>query len=512
MTPGADPLFVAIDASTTAVKALVFAADGRPVAESRVALDLRNPEPDAWEQDAESWWTATLQTLAEAVAQLDDASTVAALCVTHQRETFVIADGDSAPIRPALVWMDARCRLEVADAIRRLGADRLHEISGKPPCTTPSLYKLMYVLGREPALRAREFMVLDVHALVVWRLTGRAATSLASADPLGLVDMRARDWSEELLALPGIARSQLPELVEPGAQLGALLPEVAARTGLPAGLPVIAGAGDGQAAGLGAGILGPGRAYLNLGTAIVSGVLSREYVVDRAFRTMMGGAPGTYFLESDLKGGTFTLDWLVDKWLGGDRTALGRLEGQASHLTPGSDGLVLVPYWNGVMDPYWNDDATGIVMGLHGAHGPAHLYRAILEGIALEQRLHATAIERATGERIEELVVMGGGSRSDLWCGIIASVTGRRVTRAGSPEATALGAALLAATGAGAFADLDVAARAMTRTGQSFDPGPDAPIYDALYRSVYDKLYESVAPRLDALAAIRRRAHGTRGS
>lgn len=509
MKSSSDPLVVAVDASTTAVKAIVFAAGGRSVAESRVAIELSNPEPDAWEQDADAWWRAVVDALRGATEQLADASAVRALAVTHQRETFVLADGDSAPLRPALVWMDARCRPQVAEAVARLGADKLHTVSGKPPCTTPSLYKLMYLLDREPALRDRDAVMLDVHALVAWRLTGRLATSLASADPLGIVDMRARDWSDELAALAGLTRAQLPALVEPGAQLGTLLPHVANATGLPAGLPVIAGAGDGQAAGLGAGIAGPGRAYLNLGTAIVSGVLSRQYVVDRAFRTMMGAAPGTYFLESDLKGGTFTLDWLVEKWLGARRDALDGLERVAERLPPGSDGLILVPYWNGVMDPYWNDDATGIVLGFHGAHGPAHLYRAVLEGIAFEQRLHVEAIEAATKVRIDELVVMGGGSASALWCRIIASVTGRRVTRAGSREATALGAAMLAAAGVGLYPDVDSAARAMSTTGESFEPGADAPLYDALYREVYAKLYDSLAARLDRLAALRRQA-GTR--
>lgn len=501
------PLVIAIDASTTACKALVFGADGRLVAEARAPITLANPEPDGWEQDAEEWWDATERALAGAVRALDEPGAVRAVALTHQRETFVLTDRSSTPLRPALTWMDARCRREVEAAVAALGAERLHEVTGKPPCTTPSLYKLIYLLKREPALRAARPMMADVHAFLVRRLTGRWATSLASADPLGLVDLRARDWSDELLALAGLDRDQLPALVEPGEQLGALARELAERLGLPAGVPVIAGAGDGQAAGLGAGLAGPERAYLNLGTAIVSGVCSREYLLSRAFRTMMGAEPGTYFLESDLRGGTFTLDWLAKGWLGRGRAALDELEREASSLPPGSDGLVLLPYWNGVMDPYWNDDATGVTLGWHGAHRPAHLYRAILEGIAFEARLHLESLERTTRHHVAELIVMGGGSRSELWCQVLADVTGRRVTRAGSAEATALGAAILAAVGSGVHPELAAATRAMTSLGARFAPGDHQPLYDVYYRNVYAGLYESLAARLDALAALRRRAN-----
>lgn len=497
------PVVLGIDSSTTACKAIAWDAAGRARAEGRAALELENPEPDGWEQDAESWWRATTRAARDAANALGDTHEVLALCVTHQRETFVVTDERGQPLHPALVWMDARCRAQVRAATARLAPERIHEISGKPPCVTPSLYKLAFLLERTPELGARTPRVLDVHAFLAWRLTGRCATSLAAADPLGLVDMRARRWSPELAALAGIEVGQLPELVEPGETLGALTPEAAAACGLPAGLPVIAGAGDGQAAGIGAGITAPGRAYLNLGTAVVSGVLSNTYKTDPAFRTLYAAAPGTYFLETDLKGGTFILSWLAERWLGSDVAGtLARLEAEARELPPGADGLLVVPYWNGVMNPYWDDDATGISVGWHGAHGPAHLYRATIEGIALEQRLHTTGVERAAGT-IEELVVMGGGARSDLWCQILADVLAKPIVRAKSSEATALGAGVLAAVAAGLHPDLASAAAAMTGTAERFTPGALASFYDSLYREAYAPLYPALRPALAALARLR---------
>jgi len=501
-------LVLGIDCSTTATKAIAWDRQGRAVAEGRTSFALDNPELDGWEQDAEDWWSATLAAIAECVRQLADrAKEVRALCVAHQRETFVFTDASGKPLHPALVWMDARGRSQVQRAIDRVGAARLHDISGKPACVTPSLYKAMWLLDRKPSLRAAKPVLLDVHAFLVWRLTGRRATSLPSADPLGLVDLRARRWSHELVELLGLDATSLPELVEPGVEIGGLTADVATQLGLPSGLAVIAGAGDGQAAGLGAGIVTPGRAYLNLGTAVVSGVLSTEYRVDPAFRTLYGAAAGTYFLETDLKGGTFTLNWLAEKWAGPGRDAsrvLAELESAAADLPPGAEGLLLVPYWNGVMNPFWDDDATGIVVGLTGSHEPRHLYRAIIEGIAFEQRLHTTGVEQATGSAVTELIAMGGGARSDAWCQVVADVMGKRVLRSRSSEATALGAGVLAAVAAGLHPSLTSAVEHMTATAEEYEPGENRKAYDALYQDVYQTLYPSLRGALSRLAQLRR--------
>ena len=501
-----DPLVLSVDASTTAAKATCWTPDGRAVSEGRAPIPLLNPEPGGYEQDAAVWWSATVEAIRQALGPVD-AARLAAMCVTHQRETVVLTDAALEPIRPALVWMDDRCRPQVAEAEARLGAERLHQLSGKPPCTTPSLYKLLGLKARDPEAFAAAPRVLDVHGFLVGRLVGEARTSPACADPMGLIDMRTQRWSPELMALLGVSEAQLAPLSPVGAVIGEVSAEAAEACGLPAGLPVVAGAGDGQCAGLGAGIDAPGRAYLNLGTAIVSGVVSERYLLDRAFRTLLAAVPGRYMLETDLKGGTFTLTWMVERLLGrpGEVSAtLKELEPAATALPPGADGLMLVPYWNGVMNPHWDDDATGAVVGWHGGHTAAHLFRAVLEGIAFEQRLHTEGVEAAAGP-IEEFVVMGGGSRSDLWCQILADVTGKPIVRAGTVEATSLGAAMLAAAGAGVHADLSAAVAAMSgASGARFLPGPGAPRYDRLYREVYVDLYPGLAGPLRRLMALTR--------
>jgi xylulokinase len=298
--------------------------------------------------------------------------------------------------------------------------------------------------------------------------------------------------------------------VPPATPIAKLKPAIAEAVGLTGGVTLVAGAGDGQAAGLGAGVVDEGSAYLNLGTAVVSGKPSAVYRTSRAYRTLFAAIPGAYLLETDLKGGTFSLDWLADRVLGGGSLSAGRardalladLEERATGIAPGAEGLLFLPYLAGVMNPHWDDDATGALLGLRGDHGPEHLYRAILEGIALEQRLHTERVEADAGP-IDSLVAVGGGARRGLFAQIVADVMGRRLTRPIAAETTALGAAILAATGAGAYDSVLEAARAMTRTGGTVEPGPDRAGYDRIYREAYSHLYESIAPVLGKLATLR---------
>ena len=335
-----------------------------------------------------------------------------------------------------------------------------------------------------------------------------SGTSLAAADPSGLIDMEQRTWSTEIIEALALSELQFPELFEPGDIVGELRSEVAKQLNLPAKLPVVAGAGDGQAAGLGAGIDTQGRAYLNLGTAVVSGVLSRSYRTDRAFRTLYGALPDTYFLETDLKGGTFTLNWLAEHLGDAQSSAeksscLARAEEGAAQLPPLAGGLMLVPYFAGVMNPYWDDQATGILLGLDGSHGIEHFYRAIIEGIAFEQRLHSEGVDAALGEPIREFVTVGGGAQSDLWCQILADVLERPIKRSKALEASALGAGMLAAAASNLHPSLSDASREMSAETQSFEPEKDSELYATAYRRIYRGLYPGLKNSLKALSELR---------
>jgi xylulokinase len=501
-------LVIGVDSSTTACKAIAWDKNGRAVAESRAAFELISPYPNWYEQQAEDWWDALCQVLRQVSAQVG-ASRIAALCITHQRETFVPVDENCQPIRNAILWVDDRSRLQVAELDRRVGNDHIQDITGKGPSTKQSLPKLLWLQTHEPDVMRRAYKILDVHAFLVQRLTGRWVTGTPCADPMGLVDMRRGTWATDLMRQLDLDPGQYVDIVPPGSILGEVHEQACIATGILAGTPVIAGAGDGQSAGLGANITRPGKAYLNLGTAMVSGAHSETYVADKAFRTLCSPIAGAFVPEEVLGGGTFTVSWFVEQF-GPDMRGLNLplsaeevLEVAASKLPPGSLGLMLVPYWNAVMPPYWDAAATGMMVGWTGAHRREHFYRAILEGIAFEHRLAMDGVERATQHPLDEFILMGGGSRSTLWCQIVADISGKRVTRASTTEATNLGAGILAAAAVGWYSSVRAAADAMTSTERSFEPiDKNCATYDRLYREVYCGLFPAVQQYIDRLTEL----------
>jgi sugar (pentulose or hexulose) kinase len=512
MTP---PLVIGVDSSTTACKAIAWDRNGRAVAEGRASYPLLQPEPNWYEQNAEQWWSGACTALRELLDQINTAQ-VDALCITHQRESFVPVDGQGRPIRNGILWLDERSRAQVALLKRTIGPDRFHQVTGKPLTTNPSLPKIVWLMQHEPGIVARTAKFLDAHAFLVHRLTSGFRTSLACADPMGLIDMQAHAWATDLiqcLPQPGLRIEQLPDLVPPGAIIGHVSDAAATVTGLSAGLPVVAGAGDGQCAGLGANATGGGRASLNMGTAVVSGTFSADYLTDRAFRTLYApiaqGSAGDYFLETVIQSGAFTVAWFVEKFatdLRDSGTSLSPeevLEAAAAQVPPGSLGLMLVPYWNQAMTPYWDPAASGITIGWTGAHGREHFYRAIMEGIAFEQRLVGDAMMAATGQPLSEYVALGGGSRSSLWCQIVADVTDVPVVRSTTTEATCLGAGILAAAAAGWYPDVHSAAGGMTGTAERFEPNPETrAIYERLYGEVYGRLFPTLQPLIHRLTEL----------
>jgi xylulokinase len=381
----------------------------------------------------------------------------------------------------------------------KVGAENIHRISGKPPDMAPVAYRIAWMLRSEPELFKATRIFADVHSYLVWCLTGEFRTSWASADPLGLFDMEKKEWSTKVLQALELCQDRLPKLAAPCSVIGQVNAEAAAQTGLTQGTPVVAGGGDGQAAGLGVNALNSSRAYLNLGTAVVSGIYSKQYRTSAAWRTMSSCSGEGYYYETSLRAGTFLIEWFVRQVCRAgedDKTIYQRLEAEASGVPIGSSGLLAVPYWGAVMMPYWDPQARGCYLGFTGSHRIGHMYRSLLEGIALEQALVTGMIEEQTGEPIKAFIAIGGGASSDLWRQIIADVCGRTVLCSGTVEASSLGAAVCAATGISWYPSAADAAEAMaTKITSKNEPiSSNVSRYAelmAIYREIYPRLRDS---------------------
>jgi xylulokinase len=454
------------------------------------------------------WWWALVGALQDALNHIDPRR-IASICISHQRETFVPTDKDGIPLRNAILWMDERAGEYLSYFDEVLGRDRYHQITGKPLSGNLSAVKIAWLKENEPKLYERTDKFLDVHAFLVYQLTGQFYTGLGCADPTGLYDMEEYQWSAEILKRLGLSDQHFPSTVPSGHVIGNISINASRDCGLPQGLPIMAGIGDGQAAGLGTNATKPGIAYLSLGTSVVSGVISSSYLTSKCFRTMYSGLKDSFYLETVILGGTYTISWFMEKLLSSDfgKVELNpwtedSLEELAKDIPAGSLGLLLVPYWNSAMNPYWDVSASGIMVGLRGIHGQGHFYRAILEGIAYEQRLHTIGVENALGRNIDQFVVIGGGASSNLWCQIIADVTGKPVQRTIEKEATALGAGILAAYGSGFYANIQNAAQAMVHLeSEIFEPDVNKhEMYSEIFEDIYRHIYPVLKDRLRILS------------
>jgi sugar (pentulose or hexulose) kinase len=496
-------IVIGLDSSTTATKAIAWKPDGAIAGQGRSPVSLLSPAHNWYEQDPEDWWRSASRALRELFQQVDP-NAVAALSISNQRETFAPLAQDGRPVRPAIVWLDQRCREEVAWLTDRVGSERIHRITGKPPDVAPVAYRIAWMLRHEEELFRRTTMFADVHAYLAWRLTGLFRTSWASADPLGLFDMEQRIWSPDVLRALDLTLEQLPVAVRPGTVIGVVSESAADATCLRPTTPVVAGGGDGQAAGLGVNALGGDRGYLNLGTAVVGGVYSKEYRIGDAWRTM-GACDGEgYYFETSLRAGTFLIDWFAHHicHTSADSSALLReLETEAAAVPIGSNGLLALPYWGGAMTPYWDPLARGCWVGLSGSHRRGHLYRSLLEGIALEQALVTGMIEDATGASVKGFTAIGGGAASDLWCQILADATGKSIRRSRTVEASSLGAAICAAVGSGLYSSAVDAAAAMSDTVfRDTQPSPENCGRYADLLGIYRELYPNLRGTFAKLA------------
>jgi xylulokinase len=496
-------LVVGIDASTTATKAIAWSRNGSPVAEGRASVKLSQPLPNYYEQDPEDWWNSAVAALKALTGKVDPAR-IAAVSVSNQRETFAPLDEKGRAIRPGMIWLDERARALVNDLARAVGPDRdglpaIHHISGKPLDIIPVSNRLYWMMKVEPDKHAATRMFTDVHGFLTHRLTGRYATSWASADPLGIFDNDRKVWSPEILSAVGVETDRLPVAEAPGSVLAEVSADGAAATGLLAGTPVIAGGGDGQLAGLGTGALSPDVAYLNIGTALVSGVYGRPYRNSLAWRTMGSPTGEGYYYESCLRGGTFTVTWFADTFCKGEtmprEQLLQQLEREAAETPIGAGGLVMLPYWQGVMNPYWDSAARGTFVGLSGASTRGHLYKALMEGLAMEQHLATSSVEAELKSPVTRFVGIGGGAASSVWRQIFADVTGKVVERSETVEASSLGAAMCAAVGIGWYPGFAEAAEAMSgRIIARSEPDPARHRRYADLFEIYRRMYGQLKP------------------
>ena len=374
-------------------------------------------------------------------------------------------------------------------------------MAGNPALTGFQAPKILWLRHHEPDAYARVASVLLPKDYVRLELTGERATDASDASGTLLLDVRARDWSDEILDALEIPRAWLPKVYEGPEVTATLRDDVADELGLPRGLPVAAGGGDNAAAAVGVGVVREGSVSTSIGTSGVLFAHRDEFARDPSGRVhaFCHAVPGAFHLMAVTLSAGGSLSWWRERLGGG--ADFETLVGEAAAVEPGAEGLVFLPYLTGERSPHLDPHARGGFVGLTVRHGRAHMTRAVMEGVAFSMR-DGLEVMRGLDTPDDDLRAVGGGARSPLWLGLQADVYGRPVRRTLIDEGPAYGAALLAGVAAGVFADVEDAGARVRLRDEVTEPDPErARRYDELY-AVYASLYPALRDAMHTLGRL----------
>ncbi|TDD90258.1 carbohydrate kinase [Saccharopolyspora karakumensis] len=483
------PVVLGVDLGTTATKVVAAGTDARVLHTTERGYPLRTDEPGEATQDAAEVLRAAIEALADCAAWArEQGHEVAGLSFSSAMHTLVGLDSRGEPATRAFNWADTRA----AEIAARLRAEpetssALHRATGTPVHTQSVMVKLAWLTsgGADIGEVERWCALKD---FVVTAFTGEFVTEHSLSSGSGLQDMHSLTWHEPALEVAGIRAEQLPELREPTASVP-LAPQVAEAVGLPAGLPVVLGGGDGPLANLGVGAVAPGVAALSLGTSGALRVTRDKPGVDDRCRTFSYAiADGLWVIGGAVSNGGVAGQWAAEAF-GVD---VADLLDEAAQVPAGADGLMALPYLLGERAPWWEPGLTGAFLGLRRSHGRAEMTRAVIEGVAQQLALVRDAVTES-GAEVRAVRATGGGFRSRIWAGTIASALNTNLDLAEGSGGSGLGAVLLAWR---ALGEIDSLAHAAELVAVESQVAPDAaaaellarrrPLIDQLHRTLRD--------------------------
>lgn len=448
-------MVLGVDLGTTATKVVAVDRAGRVLGFVEHDHLPHTGDGDEVTHDPDRVVAVALRAVRECAARYRaEGREVAGLALTGAMHTLLALDTAGRPITPAMSWADNRARAQA----RRLRAlpesQELHRVTGTPVHPFAPLSKLVWFAEQDPGTARRAARWCGLKDYVLFQLTDRLVTEHSNASGTGLMDIRRLAWHPASLHVAGVRAEQLPELCAPTEVL-ALGPEAARATGLPVGLPVVAGGGDGPLANLGVGAVRPGTAAVSLGTSGALRVTTERPGVDEGCRLFCYAiGDGLWVVGGAVSNGGVVTQWAAEAFGTSD---LSGLLAEAAAVPVGANGLVALPYLLGERAPWWDVDARGALLGLRREHGRAEVVRALVEGVCQQLALVYRAV-LATGVTVDSVRATGGAFRDDLWANTVAAALGSRVELAEDQAGSGLGAALLGWRALGEFGSLREAA------------------------------------------------------
>ena len=491
---------IGIDIGTSATKTAVYDLDGVTVAESTQAYPLSQPQNGWAEQNPTDWWEAVCATLRDVTSKIDPAAVVG-VGFSGQMHGLVMLDENNQVIRPAIIWCDSRTGEECAEINEIIGIDTLMDITASPALTGFTASKIRWVQKHEPENYARCRHILLPKDYIRFMLSGAYHTDASDASGMQLLDISTRQWSPLICEKLGVDMSLLAEVRESPEAVSKVSAEAAELTGLKEGTILAAGAGDNAAAAVGTGVVEEGKAFTTIGTSGVVFAHVRTPAVDPKGRihTFCAAVPGEYHTMGVTQAAGLSLQWFRKNFA--PTTSYADLDTMAEDLPIGADRLIYLPYLMGERTPHLNPNCRGVFFGLSAVHTNAHLYRAVLEGVAFSLN-DAYQLVAQTGTPISDMAICGGGAKSPLWRQMIADVYGIPLTDMSKGGGASLGAAILGGVAGGAYPDVQTACARVIKGSKVTSPDAQRHNAYAPYVALYRDLYISLADNYKKLSVL----------
>lgn len=482
-------LYIGVDLGTSSVKLLLMDEKGSIKNIVTKEYPLNFPKPGWSEQNPEDWFAGLMEGLKELIKEADKES-VKGISFSGQMHGMVILDEADKVIRPAILWNDGRTQEECDYLNITIGRDKISAYTGNMALTGFTAPKLLWVKKHEPENFSKIRKVMLPKDYIAYCLSGIHSTDVSDASGMLLLDVKEKCWSQEMLSIVGLKEEQMAKVYESYEITGTLKEDIAKELGLPFDCKIIAGGGDQAVAAVGTGTVGSGMCSVSLGTSGVVFVASKDYseIKDNALH-VFAHADGRYHFMGVMLSAAASNKWWMDEIL---QTKEYTKE-QQDIKELGQNNVYFLPYLMGERTPHNNPDARGTFIGMTMDTTRKDMTQSILEGVAFALR-DSFEIIKNTGLTIERVRINGGGSKSPLWCKIMANVLNVKVDKINTEEGPALGAAILAAVGCGEYASVEEAASKLIQVTETTEPEEEvAGLYDKKY-SVFKEIYPALKP------------------
>lgn len=492
---------LSVDLGTTSCKTVLFDTDFNVVATSKRAYDTSYSYAGWAEQPAYQWWEALRENTQEVLEKSAiDPAKVIAVGIDAFSTTVLPVDQDGDPLRPGLIWMDRRATRQ-SDWIAENLKDELWEINGNVSDAGNIAPKIMWIKENEPDIYEKTHQFLHANGYLVYKLTGKYSMDISEAGLSQLCNTKTGQYSDVLIDGCGIDRTKLPPVFNCTDVVGRVTAEAAAKTGLVAGTPVIAGSMDNVAAGLGAGVCKGGEVFISGGTVTTNNVCLSEPKYNRNLHVYPHIVPGTWITSGGVDFGGAGIKWFNEQILQSEGYA--ELDRLIDSSTAAESSVIFLPYMVGQRCPIWNDHTSGVVMGLKPTTTRRDFVRALIEGTTYGSR-HVLSLVEEEGVKIVDVKMTGGSANSAAWVQIFSDVLGKPIEIPGTVDLPPLGIAIAAAYGVGAISSFEEAFEKIpTRAG--FAPCMENHAYYSEMYKVFRSLYENIRGEYDALAAIHKK-------